>query len=175
MQWRLENEEQIGVPIQNHQYVGDCAACDTLQIIHLFPMWVEGGIWGGGMVEEMGKTLLQQRHCGWDAVLHWTWQTWSSISVLLRCAPNYVMGKRAARYYWHKTKSASPLMSWNLSSWSSHVTSQYCWQWLIMNIEHGHLVFENQTFVTPSLSNWICRRLPTVNYLSRGHEYLSVE
>ena len=37
VQWRLENEEQIGVPIQNHQYVGDCAACDTLQIIHLFP------------------------------------------------------------------------------------------------------------------------------------------
>ena len=45
----MENEEQIGVPIRNHQYVGECAACDTLQIIHLFPMWGCGGdMWVGG-------------------------------------------------------------------------------------------------------------------------------
>ena len=63
MQWRLENEEQIGVPIQNHQYVGDCAACDTLQIIHLFPMWVDGGGDGGGDGENIITATALRMRC----------------------------------------------------------------------------------------------------------------
>ena len=50
--------------------MGDCAAYGTLQIIHLFPMWVCGGVWGGGgkhyysngIADEMQYCIEHGRH-----------------------------------------------------------------------------------------------------------------
>ena len=44
-----------------------------------------------------------------------------------------------------------------------------------MNIKHWHLIIENQTFLFLFFQIEYAEDPPTVNYLPRGHEYLSVE